>query len=127
LKSVSALFDPSTQNISTTSAIMFPALHAGRDLSGIRPNQRVAIFDDIVRSQLLPRLAAAPNALIIPLGVSVERLLEQICSLADTSTSISRNRILTGLPHPSGQYVQRHERFAENRASIERQIRAFFA
>ncbi len=53
------LFAVERQDISTTSALIFPTFAHGKNLAGLRAGKRVEIFDEMIRTQVLPRLLAA--------------------------------------------------------------------
>ncbi len=63
------------------------------------------------------------QALIIPLGVNVAKVLT---FLADNDY-MNANNVLNGFPHPSGGNGHRHRQFAENKEEMKQKIKAYFA
>ncbi len=127
VESTTSLFSAERSDVSTTSALVFPTFTNGKNFSGLRTGKRVAIFDKMLESQLLPRLLAAPHALIVPLGKCAEAFLTTLSSLQRRqSDAIDSRRILTGFPHPSGANGHRLPQFKHNFDSLTRQIQMFF-
>ncbi|MGD0474317.1 MAG: hypothetical protein ABSB70_14045 [Candidatus Velthaea sp.] len=125
--STAALFSVESNTVATTSALVFPTFANGTNLSGIREAKLPRMFSDMLESLLLPRLCCAPNALIVPLGKSVEHCLDVLAeNHASITTLGGRPRILKGVPHPSPANGHRAAQFRQNRAKLEEQIRSFF-
>jgi hypothetical protein len=116
--STSALFETRSDLVHSTSAIRYPVF-VGDDLrnySGSSPSpDRSQLLMSIVTARLVPELASMPNALVVPLGNAVSRLMT---SLADVDPS----RCLVGFPHPSGANGHAPKQFASQRASLRRKV-----
>jgi hypothetical protein len=123
------LFSAECKEVATTSALVFPTFRNGKNLGRVRAGQHVKIFDDMLESQLIPRLNAAPDALIIALGSTAQVLVDRAILNHHTKNgkTIDGRRVLTGFPHPSGNNGHRHQQLGERRNSLRRQIRRYFA
>lgn len=86
-----------------TSALRFPVFVDGRNYSG-RPSM---FKTPLLRKQLMKGFAAQaarlPQAIFVPLGPTVGDALE----FAAEHTRLDDNRVLVGLPHPSGANAER--------------------
>lgn len=99
LRSTEDLFAERADLLHSTSAFRYPVFKDGLNFSGYDPEPSkhpflLAMLTDV----LAPELAAVPDALIIPLGKSVEVALE----LLTARGLLSSARWLSGFPHPSG-------------------------
>jgi hypothetical protein len=128
-KRASELFELTFKGVAMTSALFFPTFKDGKGLSGYPPCTRWAMFDDLLASHLIPRLHAAPKALIIPLGAAAEKLVARAIhnSKASDDRPIDTARILSGFPHPSNQNRTRKQKLARNRDALRGYVRSFLA
>ncbi len=66
-----------SRHVATTSALVYPVFgQRGEDFSGIADLSRLALFREMISALLYPRLALAPHALLVPLGVAAESGLQ---------------------------------------------------
>jgi hypothetical protein len=107
--------------IAATSALVYPVFKGpeNRNFGGTVDLPKTRLFREMIDVLLAPRLIAAPNALIVPLGMSAST---GVCHLIDQGL-IDRGRVLIGFPHPSGNNGHRKAQFAERREDLERQLR----
>jgi hypothetical protein len=113
--STDALFGGRAELLHTTSAVRYPVICPGRkNWSGVEPDITEPVFRRFIARALAPELDAVGQALIIPLGVAVERALRVL--VADGS--LSDERCLFGFPHPSGQNTSGPARFKEARPKL---------
>ncbi len=86
-----------------TSALRYPVLVDGKDYSGT-PSM---VSTPLLRRHLMKWFSAEASmlsqAIFVPLGPKVAEAIE----LATSEAGIDRNRILSGLPHPSGANAER--------------------
>jgi hypothetical protein len=72
----------------------------------------------VARELLAPELESLPRAAIVPLGRSVEDVLDVLA----VEGHIKRKRWLKGFPHPSGANAHRKWMFAQNHDSLAQQL-----
>ena len=103
LPSTSSLWDKDTHRVHFTSAQRYPVFIDGENYFG-SPSM---ISIPLLRSQLLQRfgteMADLSKAIFIPLGPKVTEAVET----AAKQLGLSTERILSGLPHPSGANAER--------------------
>ncbi|MGN7359066.1 hypothetical protein ACTHPF_17360 [Paenibacillus sp. SAF-054] len=122
LHSSAALFEEQGGLLHTTSLLKYPVFVQGRNYGGSSP--------DMLASPLLRREAAAsaeklltlPDALLIPLGRAVERILSRMAEQGQ----MQEERILRGFPHPSGANGHRHRQFLEQQEGMKKTMQTFF-
>lgn len=71
---------------------------------------------------LAPELARIPDALVIPLGVSVDAAI----TLVVGEGKIDPARCLVGFPHPSGRNRSGAAQWEANRSKLKRRVSAWF-
>jgi hypothetical protein len=103
LDTCEALFGPAAHLVHSTSVLRNPVFVKGKNYSGT-PNM---VQHPLLRQQLLEGFGqdarALPQAVFIPLGDKVTKALHFV---ADQGL-LDRERILDGLPHPSGANAER--------------------
>jgi hypothetical protein len=94
------LFDARRDDVATTSALVYPVLTGSdlRNFSGTVNVARLALFRQMLTALLAPRLAAAPDALIIPLGKAASSGVRYLVNQG----AFNEERVLWEFPHPSG-------------------------
>lgn len=75
-----------------------------------------------IRELLAPELAKLPDALVIPLGVSVDTAV----ALLVGDGKLDPARCLIGFPHPSGRNQAGAAHWEANRSKLERRVGAWF-
>lgn len=115
LGSCEALFGSAAQLLHSTSALRNPVFVKGENYNGTPSMTR----HPLLRQQLLEGFAqdarALPGAVILPLG---DKVTEALHFLADRG-ELDRERILDGLPHPSGANAERIAYFLGRKARAE--------
>jgi hypothetical protein len=81
------------------------------------------LFREMLEVLLLPRLLAAPRALIIPLGDSAGSGVRYLVQFRQ----VDERRVLFGLPHPSGSNGHRVRRFAEQKEKLREDLEGWFS
>jgi hypothetical protein len=120
VESTADLFGRASRLLHTGSAMRYPIFVGSRNYTGSNPPPAKSRFLlRVARELLVPELESVPDAAIVPLGRSVEEVLEILAA----DGSIKRRRWLSGFPHPSGANGHRARLFEENRASLARQLR----
>jgi len=121
LESSARLFDAPRHLLHTASAIRYPVFKGNNNYTGNGPRPaKSPLLMKIARTVLVPELNSVANALIVPLGKSVEELLEVL----GREGLVRPGRWLSGFPHPSGANGHRARLFKENRRSLRQQVRA---
>lgn len=112
IPSCDALFGVAAHLVQTTSVLRNPVFVRGENYNGT-PNMT---RHPLLREQLINHFGedakALPNALFVPLG---DKVTEALHFLAERGM-MDRNRILDGLPHPSGANAERIAYFLGNKS-----------
>ena len=124
LQTCKELFDSASAQLHSTSAIRYPVFVDGRNYTGHRPKLlRTPVLWDFIHTCLKDELTQVPNALVIPLGGSVDAAIEDLIN----SGTLDRRRCLTGFPHPSPGNGHRVRLFSERRDALSRDVVAWFS
>ncbi len=125
IKQSAELFEPGRSDVGTTSALLFPVLkNPGlTNFSGQRELGKTPIFREMLEGLLAPQLESARTALVVPLGVAASSGLRHLHEIG----RLSSERVLWGMPHPSGSNGHRQREFRENEAAMRRKLRTFFS
>lgn len=103
LPSTTSLWNGDAGLVHFTSALRYPVFVEGENYSGAP----AILYIPLLRAQLLrwfaKEMRALQDAIFVPLGPKVREALEA----ATTQAGVSKNRILSGLPHPSGANAER--------------------
>ena len=121
--SVDLFGEAGSKLVHTTSMVRYPAFLDGRNFDGhsVKP---LAEFRDLIDGMFAPELASLEDALVIPLGSAVERvILNYLAPLGVVDAS----RVLAGFPHPSGgvPFAHGEGKYRRNRDSFKRLIGRF--
>jgi hypothetical protein len=106
------LFDPSRDLAHLTSALRYPVFVNGENYNGAPDMLRTPILLRMVETYLAEEARALPNALWLPLGSKPAAALRHLAAAG----IVDRNRILDGLPHPSGANGERIAYFLGRKA-----------
>lgn len=122
IKDAKALFEECDDLLHTTSMIPFAAFVKGKNYTGHQPPLlKCEFFMKYIKNFFYPQVALMKDALIIPLGKSVEEIL----LLLIKEGLINEAQCLLGFPHPSGANAHRHEQFATNKEQMMAKLEAF--
>ena len=123
IKSCSQLFEENDDLLHTTSLIPYPVFINDKNYTGSNPK---IIENEILWSYVerffYKEIKALPDALIIPLGKSVEEVLEKMIE----NNLIKKEQCLLGFPHPSGANGHRKKQFEENKGKLLKVIKEYF-
>lgn len=112
IASTTDLFHTRSDLVHFTSALRYPVTHAGENYGGTPRILRDRFTRDELSRWMVDEVRLVPNAFYVPLGASATEALVWLCErdLLDT------NRVLTGLPHPSGANAERIAYFLGRKA-----------
>ncbi len=123
IKSCSQLFEENNDLLHTTSLIPYPVFINNKNYTGSNPkiieNETLWSY---VEKFFYKEIEALPDALIIPLGKSVEEVLERTIE----NNLIKKEQCLLGFPHPSGANGHRKNQFEENKVKLLKTIEEYF-
>lgn len=86
-----------------TSALRYPVFVDGENYSGSPDMLKTPMLAAQLRRWFATEMAMLPDAVFVPLGPKVGRALETIAA----EIAVSPDRVLSGLPHPSGANGER--------------------
>ncbi|MEA2666810.1 MAG: hypothetical protein QOI11_3754 [Candidatus Eremiobacteraeota bacterium] len=120
------LFHDPASPVATTSALIFPVF-TGTDLRNFSGGGgalgKLPLFRQMLEELLVPRLVAAPSALIVPFGKSSASGLHFLVERG----LVAPERVLSGFPHPSGANGHRKRQFEARREELAHALRTWFA
>jgi hypothetical protein len=111
-QSCGALFGGSSQVLQTASVLPFPVFVNGANYNGTPDPLKSAFLRGMVVEHFEPIVRALPDALYVPLGPVPAKVLEWL----RLEGKLHSNRVLAGLPHPSGANAERIAYFLGKKA-----------
>ncbi len=115
ISSCSELFLNKDELLHTTSMIPYPVFINGKNYTGARPKILDSeVLKNYIKKYFYKEVKELSNAFIIPLGKSVEEVLELMIS----ENIIKKEQCLLGFPHPSGANGHRKIQFEENKSNL---------
>ena len=118
VESTRALFDPESDLLHSTSAILYPAFLGGENYGGSPPPEKHPLLGAFADQVLTAELAMVPGAIIVPLGKTVAAILQRSVDLG----SLQAVRVLFDFPHPSGGNGHRVRQYGERRSALASQV-----
>lgn len=115
LATTATLWDEDSRLVHFTSALRYPVFVDGQNWSGSPDMFRSADMREWLNTYTGTELSELGNAVFVPLGPKVGAALNW---LADNGR-ISRDRILEGIPHPSGANSERIAYFLGTKAAAD--------
>lgn len=115
------LFGVHDELLHSTSTLMYPVFYKGKNYTGGRKTERFAELRQLQESLLVRELELVPDALVVPLGENVNKILLAACDRG----VIDRTRVLVGFPHPSGGNGYRVSYYNARKASLVEQVQAW--
>ena len=113
--SCAVLFDPAHERIHFTSALRYPVFVGGRNYNGNPDLLQTPLLRRMIETFLAAEVRAMPNALWLPLGPKPTSALRHLVSLG----VLSADRVLEGMPHPSGANAERIKFFLGLKAKAD--------
>lgn len=107
LTSCSDLFGQSTGLLQTASVLQFPVFLNGENYNGTPAPTRHPLLREMVMQHFGQMCAELSEAVFVPLGPVPTKVLAWLA----TQGVIAPNRVLEGLPHPSGANAERIKYF----------------
>lgn len=115
LKSCTELFENRDDLLHTTSLIPYPVFINNKNYTGYLPKiLENEVLYSYVKKYFYREIEELSDVLIIPLGKSVEEVLEKMIK----ENLIKEEQCLLGFPHPSGANGHRKIQFEENRSKL---------
>ena len=103
ISSTASLWGDKAHLVHFTSALRYPVFVDGKNWSGTPDIVRTPVLRTTLEDYTGKELAQLDKALIVPLGPKVSAAMAHLAA----NGSISANRVLAGLPHPSGANAER--------------------
>jgi hypothetical protein len=103
LESVASLWGSDAHLAHFTSALRHPVFIDGKNYSGRPPLLDTPLLREQFMTRFVAEAAALRHAIFVPLGPKVGDAVE----CAAGKAGLDRNRVLAGLPHPSGANAER--------------------
>jgi len=123
LKSCSELFENRDDLLHTTSLIPYPVFINNKNYTGYSPQiLENEVLYSYVKKYFYREIEELSDVLIIPLGKSVEEVLQQMIK----ENLIKEEQCLLGFPHPSGANGHRKIQFEENKSKLLNKVEYYF-
>ena len=123
IPSSSMLFEECDNLLHTTSVIPYPVFVKMKNYTGSNPKiLESEILYNYVKKYFYKEARELSNALYIPLGKSVEEVLE----LMIKEGILKESQCLLGFPHPSGANGHRKKQFEINKKELSQKVNDFF-
>lgn len=119
INSCKELFAASSDLVQTTSVLRNPVFVGGQNYNGTPNMTRNPLLQSQLMDYFAEDVAALPNAVFVPLGDKVTEALHFLASKG----MMARERILDGLPHPSGANAERIAYFLGRKLSHELSVK----
>ena len=103
VQSTASLWADDVGLVHFTSALRFPVFVDGENYSGRPPMFQAPLLQRQLMKGFAAQAARLPQAIFVPLGSTVGDALEFVAA----RTRLDDNRVLVGLPHPSGANAER--------------------
>jgi hypothetical protein len=103
LSSTRSLWNGDAGRVQFTSALRYPVFINGANFSGAPSMISTPLLRKHLMKWFAAEVAALPNAIFVPLGPKVSEAVEAVARYA----GLDSNRVLSGLPHPSGANSER--------------------
>jgi len=110
-----SLFDAAHEQVHFTSALRYPVFLDGANYNGNPDLLRTPLLREMVETFLADEARALPGALWLPLGPKPTAALRHLVSLG----VLPANRVLEGMPHPSGANGERIKFFLGQKPKAE--------
>lgn len=123
IESCSKLFDENDSLLHTTSLIPYPVFINNKNYTGSNPKiMDSEILSSYVKKYFYKEVSVLSDALIIPLGKSVEEVLNDMVE----DKILKKKQCLFGFPHPSGANGHRKVQFEQNKSNLLTIVENYF-
>lgn len=103
IDSCEQLFGSHSHLVHYTSALRYPVFVNGKDYNGTPSVLKQETLRRQIETSLTEEVRALPHALFVPLGPRVAEVFQQLVA----QSLIDEDRVLAGMPHPSGANAER--------------------
>lgn len=103
IPSTAELFRPGSNSVHFTSALRYPVFRNGDNYRGTPSMISTPILRKRIEAHLVEEAQALRHAFWLPLGVKAAVAVQMLADRGD----LDPTRVLTGLPHPSGENMER--------------------
>jgi hypothetical protein len=110
--SCATLFDAAHEQVHFTSALRYPVFRDGANYNGNPDPLRTPLLRGMIETFLAEEARAFPDAFWLPLGPKPIAALQHLVSLG----MLEADRVLAGMPHPSGASGERIKFFLGEKA-----------
>lgn len=107
LTSCGELFGSATGLLQTASVLQFPVFVDGENYNGTPDPTKHPLLRELITQHFGKVCAQLPNAVFVPLGPVPSKVLAWLAN----QNAVDSNRVLAGLPHPSGANAERIKYF----------------
>ena len=107
VRTSAALFDATAELVHFTSALRYPVFLGGANYNGTPDMLRTRSLRTTIETFLADEARLLPDALWLPLGPKPTAALAHLVAMG----SLRADRVLTGMPHPSGANAERIQFF----------------
>lgn len=116
IDSCASLFFENSHLVHTTSLLRNATFkQGGKPYNGSPDPLKNKILYEQIQNGFLTEIATAKDALIVPLGSAVDKAIQTLCDRG----LIDQNRVLSGIPHPSGGNRERTAYFLGRKKAEE--------
>ena len=103
IESCATLWTSHVDLVQFASALRYPVFVDGKNYSGSPSIRTSPLLTNLLMSETGQELQIIPNSVVIPLGPTAAEACQILCERG----LISRDRVIEGLPHPSGANAER--------------------
>jgi hypothetical protein len=103
LSTTADLFKAGSTGVHFTSALRYPVFVDGKNYNGSPDMLRTPVLRQMIETHLAEEARALPSALWLPLGPKAEAAVAHLTGMG----LLAHDRVLSGLPHPSGANAER--------------------
>ncbi len=103
LSSSDQLFEAGSEQVHFTSALRYPVFRRGKNYNGTPNMLKTPVLRQMIDTYLAEEARQLPEALWLPLGPKAGEALQHLVRCGD----LREDRVLAGMPHPSGANAER--------------------
>jgi len=115
VSSCADLFRPEHELVHLTSALRYPVFVNSQNYNGTPNMLRTPVLRSMIETYLAAEVRLLPEALWLPLGPKPAAALHHLASIG----VLSADRIIEGMPHPSGANIERIKFFLGQKARAD--------